>query len=257
MEKRTSSGIAYDDLGVGEPALVCLPGWGTHRTIFRAFAEKLAARRRVLTLDWRGHGTSVPTMQDFGDRELLNDALGVVAHSGVDRVVPVAQAHAGWIALAMRDRMGPRVAKAVFVSWMMAAPPSPFAAALRALQDEHSWEATRAQLLSMWLSGGPPEVESQVRREMESHGFGMWMRAGREIAAAFAREGNPFEALTRRAFPSLHLYSQPRAEDYFAMQQNLAGEHSWFAVERLDGHTHFPSLELPDESSAAVERFLG
>jgi pimeloyl-ACP methyl ester carboxylesterase len=257
MEKRTSRGIAYDDLGAGEPALVCLPGWGIHRTIFRALAERLVARHRVITLDWRGHGTSVPTLQDFGERELLNDALAVVEHSGIDRVVPIAQAHAGWIALALRDRLGLRVPKSVFTSWMMGAPPPPFAAALRAMQEEHTWEATRAQLLSSWVGGGPPEVEAHVRGEMESHGFGMWLRAGREIAAAFAREGNPFEALARRAFPSLHLYSQPPAEDYFAMQQNLAREHSWFAVERLGGRTHFPTLELPDESAAAIERFLG
>ena len=31
----------------------------------------------------------------------------------------------------------------------------------------------------------------------------------------------------------------------------------WFSVDRLDGVTHFPALEIPDATAAEIENFLG
>lgn len=67
--KRARSGgvsIAFDDTGAGEPALLLVPGWCADRAVFRGLAPLLARRRRVLALDWRGHGESDAPPSDFG-----------------------------------------------------------------------------------------------------------------------------------------------------------------------------------------------
>jgi pimeloyl-ACP methyl ester carboxylesterase len=50
--------IAYDDEGPrADDAVVFLGGWyNSGRSFFAPIAERLAARHRVIRLDWRGHG---------------------------------------------------------------------------------------------------------------------------------------------------------------------------------------------------------
>jgi pimeloyl-ACP methyl ester carboxylesterase len=58
--------IAFDDLGGGEPALLLLPGWCGPRSVYRRVLPLLARERRVVALDFRGHGESEPAQKDFG-----------------------------------------------------------------------------------------------------------------------------------------------------------------------------------------------
>ncbi len=260
MQQASSRGvdIAYDDRGpASSRALLCLPGWCSNRTLFTAFAERLAGHRRVLALDWRGHGDSGAPPGDFGLAELAEDALAVVDASGAEEVVPVAVSHAGWVAVELRQRLGARVPAIVLMDWLILDPPPPFLAALEALQDRDRWGETREQLFTLWLTGAPPHVSEQIRREMGSYGFAMWARAGRVIADAYARHGAPLAALAALAPPPvLHVYAQPRDPAFLAGQERFARAHPWFSVRRLEAISHFPVLEVPDAAAAVVDAFL-
>src|SRR3954447_24994565 len=102
---RDGLSIAYVDSGSSDLALLCLPGWCIERSVFAPLLASTGAGRRVIALDWRGHGESERPEGDFGANELLEDALAVVAASGAKQVVPVAQAHAGWIAVELARRL--------------------------------------------------------------------------------------------------------------------------------------------------------
>ncbi len=184
---KTTTGIAYDDVGDREPALVSMPGWCASRDAFRPLYPCLA--RRALAVDWRGHGDSSPAAGDFGTRDLVDDALAVIAASGAHRVIPAALAHAGWVAIELRRRLGPECVPGIaLIDWMVLGAPPPFHAALAALQVADTWEATRERLFTMWTTGvDAPALHAYVRA-MGGHGFEMWARGGREIAAAFAGE---------------------------------------------------------------------
>jgi len=39
-------------------------------------------------------------------------------------------------------------------------------------------------------------------------------------------------------------------------QQAFAAEHDWFHVHRLSANSHFPCLEVPTESAAAISNFV-
>jgi pimeloyl-ACP methyl ester carboxylesterase len=74
--------IAYEVTGAG-PLVVCVPGMGDVRQIFRHTAPALAsAGYRVAVMDLRGHGDSDATMSEYGDAPTARDLLALIAHLG-------------------------------------------------------------------------------------------------------------------------------------------------------------------------------
>jgi pimeloyl-ACP methyl ester carboxylesterase len=218
-----------------------------------------AQRRRILALDWRGHGASEKPTDDFGAAELLDDALAVIEASGARAVVPVTLSHAGWVAIALRERLGARVARLVLLDWIVTEAPPRFLDALAALQDPARWQQTRDGLFAMWSPGRLiSAVDDFLRSDMGSYDAAMWARAGREIAAAYAAAGSPLAVLRslHPPLPVLHMYAQPPDPVYLAAQEAVAAAHRWFQVRRIDGLTHFPMFERPDEMVDVIERFV-
>jgi pimeloyl-ACP methyl ester carboxylesterase len=259
MQPATTTRIARTERGSGTPSALFLPGWCGDRTVFDTLVEEMGKHRRALSLDWRGHGESYRPGADFGQAELVEDALDVIA-SESGPVVPVALAHAGWVAVELRRRLGPdRVPALVFLDWMVLGAPPPFLDALAGLQREDSWEAVRSGLFDMWTTGLEiPELSSYVD-SMGDYGFDMWSRAGREIGRAFEEQGSPLAAVERLdpTPPTLHLYAQPDEPRLLEAQRDYARDHPWFGVHRLPARSHFPMFEVPEEITDRIEGFLG
>jgi pimeloyl-ACP methyl ester carboxylesterase len=255
--------IYYDDTGEGEPALLCLPGWCYTHTIFEPLAERLSADHRVLAMDWRGHGNSQASDRDFGFAEMAGDAVAVIEASGARSVIPIAQGQAPWVTIELHRRLGERMPKIVASSWPVISPSgnplaSRFLNAIRACQYYERWREGAEQLLTMWLSGAPASVETQIRDQMLRQGYETWSRAGREILAMYALEGEPLRVLSTFSspVPVLHVYSQPRAPEFLSAQESFAREHPWYSVHRLEGVSQFPTLEVPDETADVIREFI-
>ncbi len=251
--------IAYDDAGQGEPALLFLNGWGADRTVWRKIVPIASQYRRVLCMDWRGHGESETPAADFGASDLVADAQAVIAASGAERVVPVANAHAGWIAIELRRRLGDTIAGLALVDWIITEAPPPFLAVLEGFQDPNRWERARDTLIGMWLSGAvDPEERAYVTDHMAHVSQVMWARAGREISAAYAAAGSPLKALAALTppVPTLHLYATPDDPNYLAVQLAFAARHPWFQVGKLDTPGHFPMFPAAENIAAAIEIFV-
>jgi pimeloyl-ACP methyl ester carboxylesterase len=251
--------MAFDDRGSGEPALLCLPGWCENRTAFSRLVELAGQHRRALSVDWRGHGDSPPAAADFTSKDLVGDLVAFLDERGIGSVVPVTISHAGWIAVALRRRLGERVERAVFLDWIMTPPPAAFLATLNGLRDPDRFRKTRAALFSSWMGrSNVPEVIRHIADEMGGYGQEMWARAAREIVLAYGQWGSPQHALAsiHPSLPVLHLYAQPKEDAYLWAQEAFSAAHPWFRVRRLHGETHFPSLEIPEETAEAVEAFV-
>jgi pimeloyl-ACP methyl ester carboxylesterase len=251
--------ICYDDKGGGEPALLFLPGWCGSRSVFDQLIARCATSRRILAVDWRGHGQSETPTGDFAASDLVNDALAVIEASGTADAVPVALSHAGWMALELRRRLGPRIPKLVLLDWIVLEAPPPFLEALQSLQDPARWQRARDSLFSMWLQGlDIAELTHYIRDDMGSYPFEMWARAGREISAAYTEAGSPLQALAGLdpPVPVLHMYAQPDDPGYLASQRSFGAAHPWFQASKLEARSHFPMLEVPDEMATGIERFL-
>jgi pimeloyl-ACP methyl ester carboxylesterase len=247
-----------DDLGHGDPALLMVPGWCGDRTVFAPLAEQMAGQRRVVVTDLRGHGGNAHQTGDFETERQVQDLVDLVEELRIERVVPVALSHAGWLAIELRRRLGSdRVPGIVVLDWMVLGTPPGFDGALAGLQSPEAWQEVRGGLFGMWTSGVETQAVLDYVASMGRYGFEYWSRAGREISACFAREGTPLAALQAMepACPTLHLYAQPADDGYLAAQEQVAAENPWFRVARLGAHSHFPMLEVPDAMAAHIEEF--
>jgi hypothetical protein len=131
--------------------------------------------------------------------------------------------------------------------------------AIQAVQYYDRWREGAEQLLTMWLSGAPASVETEIRNQMLRQGYEMWSRAAREILAMYALEGDPLRALSKFNPPVsvLHVYAQPRAPEFLSAQESFAREHPWFVVRRLEeAVSQFPTLEVPEETAGAIREFI-
>lgn len=225
--------------------------------MFDGLRARTARHRTTLAIDWRGHGETSSGADDFGTAELVADAADVIERAGITRVVPLAAAHAGWVAIELRRRLGPeRVPAIVLLDWMVLGTPPGFGDALAGLRDPDRWQEVRDSLVALWTKGvDNPDVLGYVD-VMAGYDAAMWARAGREIAAEFAAHHTPLAALEPLGCPTLHLYAQPADEDFLAAQRDYAVTHPWFRVQRLRARSHFPSLEAPDAVAAAIDALL-
>jgi len=251
--------IIYDDVGRGEPVLLLMSGWCAPRTYYKDLIALCSSNRRCLVVDWPGHGDSQLPAKDFGEEELVEAARAVLAKSKVRRVVPVAAAHSGWIAIELRRQLGEMVPELVLLDWLVLKPPQEFMGALKGLQTREHWQEVRDALFKGWLSENPnAKIAEYVQKEMRTFGYEMWSRAGREIEKSYDRYQSPLKALEELERPPRvhHIFSIPKDEAFLRDQEKFAEEHSWFRVQRLDGHSHFPALEDPQTVADIIERSL-
>ena len=249
--------ISYDDLGSGEPALLCMTGWCSSRGRWAAVAERCSQRRRVLNFDWRGHGESDPSPADFGVDEMVDDALAVVEAAGVSTFVPCAASHSGWVAVELRRRLRRRVPKLVSLDWLVTEPSPRYMDVINQLKTADRWREGRQTLFTIWAAGDESKPIQDVISVMERQGADMWQRSGRVIEAAY-RSTSPLEAWSRLdpLAPVLHLYGQPADPSYLATQESFAASHPWFTVRTVPAQTHFAMVERPDEVASAIESFV-
>lgn len=79
---RPTGRVAYDVTGVG-PLVICLPGMGDLRSVYRFLAPALAnVGFRVATMDLRGHGESDTTFDAYDDVAAGTDLVALAQHLG-------------------------------------------------------------------------------------------------------------------------------------------------------------------------------
>jgi len=250
-----SLGLGYDDLGQGEPALLLLTGWCSSRARWALAAPLLAANRRVINFEWRGHGESLPATGDFGTQEMVQDALAVIAACGVGTFVPCAASHSGWVAIELRRRLHERIPGIVHLDWMVLEPTAAYMQLIEELRSEETWRGARERLFDIWRAGDESAWIAEAISVMRHQSAEMWMRSGREIQASYRAHRNPLDALAELKPPPrvLHLYGQPESQEYLQAQLRFQAEHEWFSVKKLDARTHFSMLERPEQVAAAIE----
>lgn len=250
--------IDYTDDGLGDPALLLLPEWCGTRAGFDPLYDGLASRRRVLALDWRGHGASSPDPADFGEDDLVADALAVTADSGTQSVVPVAQAQAGWVAVELRRRLAQSMSGIVLVDWLVTAAPAAFLRTLEDLRSDADQDEAVAALLQSWQAGVTSPELAACLADMGAADGEMWERAAREIESAYARRSSPLQALSelRPQAPVLHLVPTAADTCSFAEHRGFAAEHAWYHAAGLPARSHFPLFEAPEQAAREIEAFV-
>jgi pimeloyl-ACP methyl ester carboxylesterase len=110
--------IAYDVRGEG-PLILCVPGMGDLRSVYRILAPALAdAGFRVATMDLRGHGDSDDGFPAYDDVAAGADIVALVEHLGAPALVvgnSMAAGAAVWAAAERPELIGGLVLAGPFV----------------------------------------------------------------------------------------------------------------------------------------------
>ncbi|RFU39535.1 alpha/beta hydrolase [Actinomadura logoneensis] len=241
------------------PTLLLLSGWCQDHRLFDRVLPVLAAERRVVRMDWRGHGAQRTVAGDFGPDEMADDAVALLRELGETSVVPVSTSHGGWANLEMADRLGAAAApRVVVVDWLVRRPAPEFLRDLRAGYHPDTWRQGRQALFDTWLDqADSPEVVHHLNEEMAGFDAEMWTRSCRVIEAAYQRWGSPLERMLALAEPRpvAHLYSQPSTPEHHREQREFSAGNPWFQPRWLGGPTHFPTLDSPEVISEAILAF--
>lgn len=247
--------IDYQDIGTGDTTLFLMPGWCQPKTVFNDFSELAAVFFRVVIIDWRGHGKSSTDGQDFDGAALLIDALTLIEHLGLSRVVPVSVAHASWIAVDLVESLKERVPAVIFLDWIMNQPAAAVFTSIKKCS-MNRWQYARDHLYEFWLAGSDsPIMNHHLKTEMAGSSYPLWRLAGQVIADAYHKYGSPLQRLEKLKNPpkATHIYSLDRNDEYLALQQRFATTHDFFKVKRLENaRTHLAVLERPGDVLAGI-----
>jgi len=255
--ERPEGRIAYDVSGEG-PLVICAPGMGDLRQVFRFLAPELVeAGCRVATMDLRGHGESDATFSAYDDVAAASDLLALVEHLGGPAVLVGSSMSAGAAVLAAAERpdlvsglvlAGPFVRNApVGLAQRVA-----FRLGLLRPWGPAAWNAWYAKL----YPGRPPaDLDGHRARIRDLHRRPERWRA--------------FVATTRTS----HAPAEARLGDVRAPALVVMGERdpdfpdpaaeAVFVAERLNAEVlivpnagHYPQAEYPEIVTPAVVRFL-
>ncbi len=104
--------LAYEDVGSGGPALLCLHGNSCNREFFRPQIDHFKTSRRVVALDLREHGQSDAPHQNYNFAGLADDCAWVCRELGLRQIVVVGHSMGGAVAAEM-IKAHPKLVRAV------------------------------------------------------------------------------------------------------------------------------------------------
>lgn len=254
---RPGGRIAYDVTGSG-PLVICLPGMGDLRSVYRSLATALVdAGFRVATMDLRGHGDSDATFDAYDDVAAGGDLIALAKHLGGQTVFIGNSMGAGaacWAAAEEPHLTGGLVLLGPFVRDGAA---NPLGALVFRLALLRPWGPTawRAYFSSLYPTRRDAEFEShmtEVTRSLRRTAYWEAFRATTRTSHA------PVEArLGQVRAPTLVVmgdkdpdFPDPAAEANW-IAQRLACE-----VLIVAGAGHYPQAEFPEIVSPAVVSFL-
>jgi pimeloyl-ACP methyl ester carboxylesterase len=255
--QRPEGRIAYDVEGEG-PLVVCAPGMGDLRSVYRFLARDLvAAGYRVATMDLRGHGDSDATFSAYDDVAAGTDLLELVRHLGGPAVLVGNSMGAGaavWAAAEAPEAVAGLVLIGPFVRQVPVglAARLAFRLALVRPWGPAAWTAYHGKL----YPGRPPadlaEHRARIRESLRrpSH----W----RAFVATSHTSHAPAEArLGRVRAPALVVMGE-RDPDFPdpAAEARLIAVRVGGEVVMVPGAGHYPQAEYPEVVSPAVVGFL-
>ncbi len=255
--RRPGGRIAYDVTGAG-PLVVCLPGMGDLRSVYRALVPELGgAGYRVATMDLRGHGESDASFDAYDDVAAGTDLLALVDELGGPAVLVGNSMGAGAAAWAAAESPVAVRGLVLVGPFVRNAPVGRFAALAFRLAILRPWgpAAWRSYYARLYPGRRPADLDAHVAA----------------IRAALARPGR-WDAFVRTTHTS-HAPVEARLDEVHAPALVVMGtadpdfrdataEAEWIG-QRLGGEVvlvpgagHYPQSEWPELVGPAVVRFL-
>lgn len=254
--ERPGGRIAYDDTGGDEPLVVAVPGMGDIRHSFRFLTPELvAAGYRVVTMDLRGAGDSDATFASYGPHDMGDDIVALLDQLDADPAiivgVSIASAAAVWAATESPER----VAGVVLVRAYPPGVPIPLAMRLAgAVLLAPPWGATGwSAAFGRFFPTGPPDDLDSYRARLRD----MLRQPGRLAALRAmtkADKGRANDRMGSLVRPALVVMGGADDGDP-GEDGRLVAEAVGGTLVMVEGAGHYPHVEFPQETSAAIIDF--
>jgi pimeloyl-ACP methyl ester carboxylesterase len=243
--------IAYEIQGQGEPALVLVHGWAFDRHLWDLEAPRLAARRRVITLDLGGHGQSGRRRERWTMAALGEDVKAVVEAAGARQIVLVGHSMGGPVVLEAARRMRERVAGIVVVDVLLdveqRTPPDQVEDYVGKLTADYKTTATSMANGYLFAPATPAPVRERVLAQAMAIAPDLSIELLRQVWSydplpALADIEAPIRAVNAERFPTNVETNRRHMPGYQATIVPDTG--------------HYPMLERPDAFAAAFDQAL-
>jgi pimeloyl-ACP methyl ester carboxylesterase len=255
---RPDGQIAYDDSGGNGPLVLCAPGMGDVRGLYRFLTPHLvAAGYRVVTMDLRGHGESTTGWPDHSPEAVGEDMTALLRHLGTGRPAVIVgesftPSSAIWAAAEAPDLVA---GIALCAPFFREQKPNRLMRALAAL-------VTRSPVLwsdvfyrSLYKTS-PPDLAAHrraLRANLRQPGR---MAALRAMAHASKARANARLADVTRPVLVLMGTRDPDFADPADEARLAAGTARDGSVVMIEGAGHYPPAEMPEQTAAALLPFL-
>jgi len=258
--------LAYDVAGPeGAPLVICTPGMGDTRKVYRFLAPKLAgAGYRVATLDLRGEGESSVGWDDYRSAAASADQLALLRHLGGPAVLLSNSYSAASSIVAAADAPGLVAGLAMTGPWTRSPQPG---GGIQGLIMKVS-TALVGRIAAAWTAyyrslykGAKPtdlgeygrDLAATLREPGRLAALRGMLAGGHDAAAARLHEVRcPALIVMGTADPD---FPDPVAEAR-RIQQQLVASGNDAVVELLEGCGHYPIAEAAEPTGKAVLAFL-
>lgn len=242
--------IAYESVGTGSPALLFIPGVFQDRSYFAPQQRHFSGRRRVVTLDLRGHGESSDTDEaTVGD--FAKDVIAVADAAGLDSAILCGHSMGGAVALKVASARPDLVRGVAMLDAAVLFPEAVRQAGLTslvpALATDHWMDALRGYVGARILDPqDPPELTDRVMADMG--------RARARFAQTFFESlfaSDYADDLLAAQCPLLYIQAKAPAD-----LQRLVGLRPDALVGKVVGSGHYLMQTVPNQVNAMLDRFV-
>lgn len=251
--------LAYDDTGGSGQTVLLVPGMGDIRQEYRLLAPRLAdAGYRVVSLDMRGHGDSSTGWPDYTVTSVGHDILALLAHLNAGAVTIVGTSFAAGAAVCAAAEQPAAVAGLVLIGpFVRDHPISTAQKILIQLLFAGPWRAAAwvRYYQSLYPTQKPADLTDYCRRLRTNLAEPGRFAALKAMMAASKQA--VAERLAQVQAPTLVVmgsndpdFPDPTAEARW-IAEKLNG-----AVAMIDQAGHYPHVEMPDQTAAALVAFL-
>jgi pimeloyl-ACP methyl ester carboxylesterase len=249
----TRNGVksAYEVGGSGDPPIVFLHGWSCDRSYFDPQFQHFAAAHRVVAVDLRGHGESSspePAPGVYSVGTLADDVLAVARDAGLEQPIMVGHSLGALVALTCGARLGTaRAAVMIDPAPIVNAPVKEFLGQSADVVEQDKDAAWRRGFANGWFLPTDTARRKEIIQGMAD--------IAPKIAAASLRAIAEFDgasALRAIEIPLLSIGSAVPTDN----PAELRDACPTITIGQTVGSGHFNHLEVPDQVSLMIERFL-
>jgi len=252
--KRDGVTLTYEEAGEGEPPVLLMHGWCCDHSYFAPQFELLAQRGHpVVAVDLRGHGQSDKPHQHYAMQVFADELAWMCERLELAKPVVARHSMGGIVAFDLAARYPELTSVVVMLDAAVVLPSGVWAATTSFLEElcgpDYQEVLRRYVANSLFIPSDDRQRKERILESMAAAPQHVMMSAFEGL-----RDYDPNEAAGGLTVPGLYI-----AADEQQPRSDMTRFHEMFP-EVLYGKTmgsgHFCQLEVPNQVSAMIERFL-